>query len=581
MADQARLEDDQNLWRARYTADEGWGPGVAFADHLSVAAPALAVVNGILHCAHRGAREEGRTRLPVRWTSFDPAAAQPFVDALRKASQPLAEGAAEEQHARREKDIRAAAEALEQARKWTPDAVAGEDGGLLSVETPALVDDDGTLRMVFTGSDGDGGRATSLWETHLVVGGSGPTWDPPRRIPVDASLPLAPGLAVFNGAVHLVFVDPDGGSVRHLVRDAAAGTWTPTAASSLPYRETWSDSMNQTELDKHGWPGNVGLAVHDGKLHLAYRNSAFHDVSSTVTGAKGGHLRHAVFDGEKWTHPGDGKLRVSGSKGTKGVPKSRRGAALASHGGRLHAIYPNIHDDDLHHTSWTEDAGWTEPAALKGHPSNNTPALLPFTEGPAGAERDTLLMVHRGIDRHVPPTPPAPPAPPSLADVKERGETVTGRGVVNYGDDAWSRVHHRVSLTPVTLNNDRKGVIATWEATAEYFWGFSWYPENYDGVYRPRISAGTLRFKKAGDRLSALRNEEFSGGFDADGRFRHDVVIPDVEAGEYELYLGALNTRKDGGYWLGSKAALSEGEADSERWTRVHDFSPATVTATV
>ncbi|WP_328786426.1 MULTISPECIES: hypothetical protein [unclassified Streptomyces] len=33
-------EDDQNLWRARYTSEEGWSPGVVFAGHLSAAAPA-------------------------------------------------------------------------------------------------------------------------------------------------------------------------------------------------------------------------------------------------------------------------------------------------------------------------------------------------------------------------------------------------------------------------------------------------------------------------------------------------------------------------------------------------------------
>ncbi|MGW3324813.1 hypothetical protein [Streptomyces virginiae] len=314
------------------------------------------------------------------------------------------------------------------------------------------------------------------------------------------------------------------------------------------------------------------LAVHDGALHLVCRDSAGAEYDNDA-GVTGGHLLHAVFDGGEWDDLGHDELRVSDSKGLDGVPISRRGASLASRGGKLHAIYPSVEGDNLHHTTWTKAGGWTKLVELEGHPSNNTPALLPFKEGPAGAERETLLLVHCGIDRYVPPAPPAPPTPPSLADVKDRGETVIGKSVANYADDAWSRVHHRVSLTPVTLKNGKRGVIATWEAMAEYFWGSSWYPESYSHPYKPRISAGTLRFKKAGDRLSTPHNVDFSGDFDSDGRYRHDVIIADLDAGEYELFLGTLNTKKDGGYWHGSRAALSDGEADSDRWTRIHDFS--------
>ncbi|MFD7916880.1 hypothetical protein ACFV30_40405 [Streptomyces sp. NPDC059752] len=88
-------EDDQNLWRARYTTE----------------------VNGALFCAQRGARREGSKQLPLRWNAFPPAATKPFIAALEKASKPLTKGATEEQEAQRQKGIRTAAEALEQARR--------------------------------------------------------------------------------------------------------------------------------------------------------------------------------------------------------------------------------------------------------------------------------------------------------------------------------------------------------------------------------------------------------------------------------------------------------------------------------
>ncbi|MFE3866302.1 hypothetical protein ACFXPT_38790 [Streptomyces goshikiensis] len=68
----------------------------------------------------------------------------------------------------------------------------------------------------------------------------------------------------------------------------------------------------------------------------------------------------------------------------------------------------------------------------------------------------------------------------------------------------------------------------------------------------------------------------FSGRFDSECSFRHDAAIPNIEAGEYELYLGTLNTVKTGGYWHGSKAALELPDVsvkDKDCWTRIPDFS--------
>ncbi|MGW3324812.1 hypothetical protein [Streptomyces virginiae] len=62
-------------------------------------------------------------------------------------------------------------------------------------------------------------------------------------------MPLAPGLAVFNGVVHLAFVDPDSRYVHHWVRDAAAGTWTPVVAKDTvaAYEKAYDAALEKYE----------------------------------------------------------------------------------------------------------------------------------------------------------------------------------------------------------------------------------------------------------------------------------------------------------------------------------------------
>ncbi|WP_327380584.1 hypothetical protein [Streptomyces sp. NBC_01207] len=95
--------------------------------------------------------------------------------------------------------------------------------GFPSVETPALVDDNGSLRMVYTRSGGGPyGNETSLWETHLTDRRAADwllCWSRPKESEVDTRFPHAPGLAVFNGAVHLLFVDAFSPFIQHLVQN--------------------------------------------------------------------------------------------------------------------------------------------------------------------------------------------------------------------------------------------------------------------------------------------------------------------------------------------------------------------------
>ncbi|MDI3409450.1 hypothetical protein [Streptomyces cavernicola] len=600
-------QDDQNLWRAMYTAEHGWSPGVAFADHLSIAAPALAEVDGTLYCAHRGARQGGRKQLPLRWTSFTPSSVRPFVAALEKASAPLPEDATAEQQAKRQQDVEAAADALAQARKWAPDAYADF---IHTSETPALVNDHGTLRMVFTqlGTygyyDDEDGNRSSLWETHLELSDGEARWAEPTEIPTWGQMALAPGLAVFNGAVHLVYVDLHNQYVQHLVR-GAEGQWEPavtpdalaayeqasTAAIQaladnddrapldalpdppLPYRGETLDWLIQDAIDKHGWPGNAALAVHDGALHLLLRADPGPNflAEDGETELQGGDLLHAVFDGTTWTYAPE-----ASSQADPQPLVSRRGAALATYDGKLHAVFPAVEGDKLLHTTWTRNEGWTSPAKLEGHDSNNTPALLPYKEGPAGAEREALLLVHRGVDRYVPPTPPVPPLPPSIEDVASRGKTVTGTTVTDHANGAWSRLRHDISLTPATLKNGKSALIATWDAVAEYYWGFGWYRDKGTRFSTVRVDRGTLWIRKPGA-LGLHSYADFGGGEFSNGHFRVDVLITDLEPGTYEIELSSSNTQKTGGYWWDEH--LFNGRTDREYWTAITPSSShATIT---
>ncbi|MFD4915183.1 hypothetical protein ACFWNR_18435 [Streptomyces virginiae] len=100
---------------------------------------------------------------------------------------------------------------------------------------------------------------------------------------------------------------------------------------------------------------------------------------------------------------------------------------------------------------------------------------------------------------------------------------------------------------------------------------------HYPAPYDASISFATLRFKKAGDRLAPPRR-----GFL--GPLRLQRPLPPRRAdhrpgpGDYELYLGTASTKR---YWQHGKAALSEEEKDSGRYTRIDDFSRSTVTATI
>ncbi|MET8686155.1 hypothetical protein ABZV77_18250 [Streptomyces sp. NPDC004732] len=642
MADEVeQQEDDQNLWRAVYTADRGWGEGTAFAEHLSVAAPALAEVDGTLCCVHRGARQGQRKRLPVMWTWFTPAATLPFVTALEEARAALPEGAGDEEKERQQEAVTAAAGALDAARKWHPDMqmvwdFSPEQHAVLkearlrppedatdeqkerygkaveaakaiqlsspdsssrrieSIETPTLVNDNGTLRMVFTKAiifPGGDIWATLLWESSLDTSGDYVVWTPPTVIFEAKGMPLAPGVAVFNGAVHLVYVNPGSTHIQHLVR-GADGAWAPVTgadgnkiATPLRGSRLADDKAANAALKAYGWPGNVALSVHGGQLHLVFRAEPGYKYAASYGNeaheVTHGPLRHAVFDGTAWTDAAD-----AGPKGQDGGPSpylSRRGAALASHDGTLHAVFPS-RDNKLCHGTWTPETGWSEPVTLKGHDSSNSPALLPFTDGPDGDERQVLLLVHRGVDRYVPPKPPTPPKPPALEDVAKRGTKVSGKLLTAYGTRDWSRLEHQFSLTPATMNNGKLGLIVTFEAWAQYCSRLGWwYRENYGGWYVPSLKVD-FGLRTAGRHGRMVGDAQFRATRAPSGYWCFEKVFTGVEpGGDYEAFLFTSNTEKTGGYWWNSPSSVEDSQEgrNTQQYTRVSNFHTSTATITL
>ncbi|MFJ5863810.1 hypothetical protein ACIQEY_05225 [Streptomyces parvus] len=281
MTDTEEQQNDQNLWRAVYTSAQGWSQGTVFAGHLSRSTPALAEVAGTLYCAHLSQEEEQDEEAEeytddaeMRWTSFTPARVKTFVVALEKAAEPLPEKASEQDKRQREARIKAASEALTEARRWAPDVAAG----FTSQHPPALIDDNGTLRMIHTHTRGDN---TTLWEREFSGKDGKGAWSEPLN-KLGAKW-RAPALAVFEGSVHLVCMDGWNHKIVHQVRHAD-GHWRPV---------TKPDGTSVTYPSARGWAGgNTALAAHRDQLHLVY---------STSDG--GGQLTHRVFDGSDWSAP--------------------------------------------------------------------------------------------------------------------------------------------------------------------------------------------------------------------------------------------------------------------------------------
>ncbi|MGW5394909.1 hypothetical protein [Streptomyces sp. NPDC003952] len=531
-------EDDQNLWRSVYTTDGGWGPDEPFADHKSIAAPALARFGDVFVCAHRGSREETsgwQARTPLRWTSHDPASSKPYAQELARltaAARPAdgadADGTAlsGEVAAQLEK----AAAAYEQSRKWTADAKIPDQ---VSVETPALAVFDGKLRSVYLAPDPDNPLISLkryLMEIELdSVKGQ---WSSPEPV-LDEEDPLdfshlgkdfqpqymflaGPALIEYADRLHLLWADTTHKQIIHLVRGKGSGSsWeVPLGKDGRPSATPALRPDTSKQWTDLKYPANLAVAVHEGALHLVYRGDTGTDTS--------GRLWHSVYDGTSW------------SKATSTGHDSRRGAALASYDGKLHAVYPDGSSTRLAHTTLA-NGSWGTVTLIEGHDSKNTPALLTFRDGPDGSE--ALLMVHRGIDRYVPPVP-KPYVPQKVTSTHETGCS----RMTDYATNASSKANHQLTVSSVTFDDGTRGVTARLSADFFYFWGRFYYWETSGTL------TGRLKIRKTNGHIHEQRFEaDLSSG-------SCDVTLQwtGLEPGTYEVWIGA-GTRKVGGYWFGTR----------------------------
>lgn len=136
--------------------------------------------------------------------------------------------------------------------------------------------------------------------------------------------------------------------------------------------------------------------------------------------------------------------------------------------------------------------------------------------------------------------------------------------MTDYGAGAWSRVAHAISLAPATLKNGSQALIATWEATAEYSWGYGYY-RRHPPQQCPTSRAATCG-STATARSCALPTSSAASSTPPAASARTSS-FPFDETGTYEVILSSSNSRKDGGYW--PDAQNLEGSAPHNCWTEV------------
>ncbi|MFF1557861.1 hypothetical protein [Streptomyces sp. NPDC058279] len=308
-------EDERKLWLSVYSTAGGWQADQVFADRTCVAAPTIAVNEGKLYCAHRGARRQDGGYRPLRVTTYAPE----LLDVLRG--------------------------------EITEERLLGE-----AVETPALTAHGGALHLAHTLAEPSGRRCIAVTPLAGEV---------PEAPAVALEDGIAPALVSYRDALHLFAVAPRHGKIIHRTARSARGPWEKPIEGDSAYGmlRVWN---------KNGpYPANLSATVHDGSVHLVYR-----------FGTDDARLMHAVYDGDTWHKPvplGEGHT-------------SRRGAAVASYDGRLHAVYPSSREDRLRHAVF-DGRTWDEGTDLDEHDSRNTPALTAVHDTVTGTY--TLLLIHR------------------------------------------------------------------------------------------------------------------------------------------------------------------------------------------
>lgn len=219
-------------------------------------------------------------------------------------------------------------------------------------------------------------------------------WTPNVPIPDQLSR-TAPGMAAFNGELHLVHAG-DSSNRIWWSRTSDGQTWTPNVqivdqlskgASALAsfggrlhivHQGDSSNNLWHSSTDGTRWTTNEriagesaqsppALAAFGGLLHCLHNGDSSH------------RLYHLTFDGTRWTkRPDDPGLRGQLSKGA---------VALAEFGGLLHMVHQGDSSDQLWHSTF-DGSTWTPNVQIPNQFSKSPPAL---------AELNGLLhLVHLG-----------------------------------------------------------------------------------------------------------------------------------------------------------------------------------------
>ncbi|MFK0238064.1 hypothetical protein [Streptomyces vinaceus] len=368
MAD--RVRDEESLRSALYTAAKGWTAWSReglLAGERSTSEPVLALLpGGQVLCAYRGPGnmsegelEEAKGRRQVLWTAFDPA-------------HPGDAGAKNKR------------------------AVRGGLRGTLASASPGV----GVLgdTVVLIHSDQEWNYMERHESARSIAWHTDPDRDPddepqdaakgPKELNIHgrigedaAAASSGPAMTFFRDALHLIIPKSIG---------AQAGQAVRRTTHEGPGWGTWSSaSPNEPGPTRGVMGGYIAATVHDDGLHVVWADAegvVAHGPEKTTRLSTPGQLRHTVFDGTSWSqHTPLGPRHIS-----------RRGAALASYDGKLHAVYPDPDSDHLLHTA-LDGTTWSTPTVIPGHDSHHAPALLTFHHGPH--KQPGLLLVHRGAAR--------------------------------------------------------------------------------------------------------------------------------------------------------------------------------------
>ncbi|WP_424217175.1 hypothetical protein ACN20G_34375 (plasmid) [Streptomyces sp. BI20] len=230
-----------------------------------------------------------------------------------------------------------------------------------------------------------------------------------------------PCLVAHEGRIHLLAAD--GPEVTHHVLAPHATIGRAAGHRDEPPAAAWAPADPGPALP---WPHppvrRLAACSHRGEIHAVITLRA-----DARRGVPAGRILHTVFDGSAW----------SPARPLRGA-RSGDGCALASHGDRLHVVYPNADGAGLVHQIGS-GRGWTMPVTLPLPAGSGTPALASGPAGDPGAGAP-LVLVHRGRA----PSRAAPELPP--ARLPSTGQLVGGERT-RHSPGRTLRVRHRLTAT--------------------------------------------------------------------------------------------------------------------------------------